>query len=61
VIDILSKSRNSHSDKELNVFDDREISAGSTNGGMDADNLDSLVRSINKLDGGGIIIFQNPH
>jgi len=42
------------------MMDEKEIS-GSTSGGLDIDSLDSLVRSINKLDGGGINIFQNPH
>lgn len=41
-------------------MDEREAS-GSTSGGLDVDSLDSLVRSMNKLDGGGICIFQNPH
>jgi hypothetical protein len=41
-------------------MDDREVS-GTTSGGLDVDSLDLLVRSINKVDGGGIVIFHNPH
>jgi hypothetical protein len=43
-------------------MDEREISGtGTTSAGLDTDNLDLLVRSINKVDGGGIVIFHNPH